>query len=402
MKTLHRLLISLCFVLYGCSVPSGESDLIVLDVTKSYPEKRINLEDMADITYLQLDDRNKEYLFRGGVGVIGSNHLVIANYMNGDILFFTKEGKPDHKFNRKGKGPGEYNQLFRFLYDEARDELYVHEMNKIRIYSSAGEYKQLFPFPEQIWINDYAFLNDRSIILLDARVQATANLAHQRFRDPVSLEEQEKLKAEHLSSFLRISGSDGHIQEYIDVAEDFFNVSLIAYDEKNQPRIGTTPRIIYHTDGLLLHNQETDTVYLYKQDHTLTPFIVQKPSLKSLNPSVYINSVVDRGEYQFIELQTLKVQPSGLLQSTSLVRDKKDGSVYASKIILSDFAGKDIVIDHRTVRPFQNANEGLLTFTVDELREAYDAGRLSGELKSFVEQMEEENENDVLVMLRFK
>ncbi|MDH6359007.1 6-bladed beta-propeller [Parabacteroides sp. PF5-9] len=391
-------------LLSGCINTLDDSQVIALDVAKLYTERDIRLEEIADITYLQLDDRDEKFLFRGNIGAISSTYLIGSDPRSGDILFFTRDGKPKHKFNRKGGGPEEYSQLFTFIYDEEKDELFVHERNKIRVYNSSGEYKRVFSLPPESFVmNDYALLDDRSIVLFDMNLKSKANMRHMRLHEDI--EERQEVINEHESSFIRLSVLDGHVEEYIKVPEDFFGVDLTVLDESSgSPRkiVGRTYHLIRHQEGLLLHNHETDTVYLYKRDHTLVPYMVQTPSVKSLNPGIYINTVVDRGNYQFIELQTLRVKLPGPLLTTHLVRDKKSGAVFTPVITMKDFKGKEMTINRNTVQCIQNANEGLLTFTVDELREAYDAGRLSGELKSFVEQMEEENENDVLVMLRFK
>jgi hypothetical protein len=236
-------------------------------------------------------------------------------------------------------------------------------------------------------------------------IKTKANMIHMRFDEAISQEELEKTSKNHNFSFIRLSTTDSHVEEYIRIPEDFFGVDLTVLDESSgSPRrfTGRTYHILTHKNGLLLHNHETDTVYLYDKDYTLTPYMVQEPSVKSLNPGIYINTVVDRGNYQFIELHTLKIQLPGPLVVTNLVRDKISNTVYTPKIVLSDFMGKEITINRTTIQKTQNPDEGLLTFTVDELRKAHGEGRLSGDLKAFVEQMDEENENDVLAILHFK
>jgi hypothetical protein len=255
-------------------------------------------------------------------------------------------------------------------------------------------------------MNDYALLGDRSVVLFDIDPQTKANVMHMHLYESISGEEPAETDRKPASSFIRLSAIDGHVEEYINVPEDFRGVDLTVANEPGafpQRLIGRTYHIITHKDGLLLHNQETDTIYLYnKEDYTLTPYMVQEPSVKSLSPGIYINTVIDRGNYQFIELHTLKIKLPGPLVTTNLVRDKRNGNINIPRIILNDFKGKEIVIDRTTIQKMQNVEEGLLTFTVDELREAYTANRLSGELKVFTERLDEENENDVLAILRFK
>jgi len=404
MKAFFRIFTGcLIFILLGCSEQSAD-ELIVIDVSKSYPQKEIYLNDIADLSFVQLDDSNPDYLFNGIVRAKTKSYFVVADSRSGDILFFNSEGKPVSKFNHKGNGPGEYRQLAKIIYDEGNDELIANERNKIHIYTLTGEYKHTFSFPKETHINDYAVLNDNSIILYDMLEQNLASMVRLGLKEPskdakkIIIPNEDRLE----SAFARISRKDGRIEEYIKVPEDFWEVELTAAMEDGMKLAAPTPRITVCKDGLLLHNQETDTVYLYGRDHTFTPFMTQVPSVKDINPGVYINTVVDRGNYQFIELHILKIQLPGPLMRSYLVREKSSGKIYEPRIIWNDFEGRNILIDRSVVLGSPNAQEGILSFTVDEITEANGKGKVKGELKKFVEQMNEDNENDVIAVLRFK
>ena len=72
-------------------------DIILLDVSKSYPEKIISLEDIADIKYVQMEVHD-DYLFSPSpinmMHVSSSTIMIHDYYSTHDFLFFTGDGNP--------------------------------------------------------------------------------------------------------------------------------------------------------------------------------------------------------------------------------------------------------------------------------------------------------------------
>lgn len=395
-------------LLMGCnSNQPVDNEIVILDVSKSYPEKEILLSDIADITYVQLDDSNKDFIFSGNIGAVSANYIIGTDVRKGDVLVFSKEGKPITKFNHRGGGPEDYTKLMSIVYDEKANDLYTHDMAKIIVYDLEGDYKRTVSLPKGVSLaNDYVLFDDKSIVMFDSNKKNVAGLLFQRVNNPPTKEEKEDAMNNYPNpSYLKISKIDGGIEDYINVPEDFFGVDLTVLADIGGKAVkapALTFHIITHEDGLLLHNHATDTVFLYGYDDSLTPYMIQSPSVKDLNPGVYINTVVDRGGYQFIDLHILKAKLPGPVVTSQLIRDKATGNVFTSKITLTDYKEKYVTINRNTVKNFGNADEGMIIFTVEELYEALAAGHLSGELKAFVEQIPEDNDNNVLAFLKFK
>ncbi len=93
------------FIITGC-VENKQSvnELIVVDVTKSYPEKELILQDFMDVEYIPLET-NEEFVTQGKVMAIGNEVILIKNWGNdGDLFVFDrKTGKVLRKINRKGQ-----------------------------------------------------------------------------------------------------------------------------------------------------------------------------------------------------------------------------------------------------------------------------------------------------------
>jgi hypothetical protein len=86
-------------VMTGCGGgKQSTDDLISVDVTKSYPEKELILQNFMDVEYITLDDAD-EFITQGVVKDIGKEIILVINRMNdGDIFVFDRStGKGKRK-----------------------------------------------------------------------------------------------------------------------------------------------------------------------------------------------------------------------------------------------------------------------------------------------------------------
>ena len=63
MKALVKLAIVTVLVTSCTSNKQQEGGLLVIDVSKNYPEKEILLTDIADVTYLYLNSDSEDYVY---------------------------------------------------------------------------------------------------------------------------------------------------------------------------------------------------------------------------------------------------------------------------------------------------------------------------------------------------
>jgi len=381
-----------------------KEELAVIDVTKSYPEKEIFLSEIADIAYVQLDEENEDYLFKGHILFVSKNNIIVYNGSNGDVLFFSREGKPKSKFNKKGNGPGEYNYLSvnHVLYNEEKDEFFAYINKNIHVYSSSGDHKRTIPVDPNLQVAEMTLMSDNSILLFDKTSEM--NHVYGEFNkssgDP---EDASKIKELPTTYFTCISGEDGEIQHHIFLPEDF-RVNLTERKDMNGMVVvidGQMNHILTDRRGHLLHYPQTDTIFLLNKSNTLIPVMVQTPSMQVQKPVKFINTFVETRKYQFIQTTTTKAEGMRF-PSTYLVREKKEGNTYLQKILFDEFKSYEISISPLTVSRCHEANEGYISLSVQKLRDAYETNKLEGKLKEFVASMDEERENDVLVFMSFK
>ncbi|MDR1371494.1 MAG: 6-bladed beta-propeller, partial [Dysgonamonadaceae bacterium] len=66
-------------------------DILCFDIDKKYPEKKITLQDIAEVNYISLETNN-EFLCNGIIEFV-SDKIIICNNSDGTILIFDGTGK---------------------------------------------------------------------------------------------------------------------------------------------------------------------------------------------------------------------------------------------------------------------------------------------------------------------
>jgi len=206
------------------------------------------------------------------------------------------------------------------------------------------------------------------------------------------------------SSYYFISKTDGKVLEYISFPGN--EIDLTNRGDNNRS-IENYMRIVNSAAGLFLCNPESDTVFFYGNDKTLTPVFRKIPlASNSKNPKVVMTGFLDTGRYQFIQIQTLlTIDKMRDIKRDEYVKDyiydKQSGEIFRQKMILPDYRGKEFTIEiHRTF--FYGKTTGT-HFELDlyELKQAYKENKLSGQLKELVATLNENTDNNVIVFVRF-
>jgi hypothetical protein len=374
----------------SCSSDSEKNSLPYIDISKDYPEKEILLTDIADITYLCLDSDNNDFLFSGSVNCVTKNTIIVHDYTSGNILFFSKDGRPKSRFNRKGEGPEEYQRAGKVFYDEEVDDVFIYiPLGRfIQVYSYTGEHKRKINFPEKTIINGLISYDDKSFLLYDANMHVKKVMG------------EEELPAEFIdSTFIRISKTNGEVLDYVALTN---NRIILKDDSQGMSIHGLCTRMIKHNEGILLCNPETDTVFLYNKDKALTPVICKQPLVGATDPMVYLNNCIEVDDYQFMEVFTARWEEGASpFPAKYYMRDKKTGEIFLQKFLLPDYKGKKFIFSPR--RTFGDNEYGYyFELELVELMQAYKENRLSGKLKELAASLNEENDNNVIMFVNFK
>ena len=396
-------LYSICFLLtaltYGCSsANSSKKGLPYIDSRKNYPEKELILTDIADVSYLHLNADDRDYLYSGGIRCVTEKTIVVYDNSSHTILFFSKDGKPKSRFNRRGRGGEEYLEADMIRYDETTDDVFVFSTvsrtDYIQVYSSNGKYKRKISIPG-ICIYRVINFDEHSFLVYDLNYYSPKLHEKQKSSPLAGLitHSPSFIFSKYESPFFLISKTDGAIIENIKVPEKdivLLNPEGIPFDPA---------RMIQSPEGVFLCNPDTDTVFLYGKDRSLTPVIYKTPPGIDSYPMVILNNCIDMGRYQFMELVTV-CRENREYPITYYFRDKKSGDIFKQKIVLPDYKGKVFNIgSYRLGYNFENG----VRFNLDlmELKQALRENRLSGELKDLVATLKDDD-NNVFVFVKFK
>ena len=382
MKKLSKSMMIITFfvAIISCADKKQSTNGIIhLDVSKSYPEKIITIEDIADVEYVQMEVHD-DYLFGAIPKYISSSTIVINDYSTHDFLFFTGDGKPKSKFNSYGQGPGEYTFVSIIVYDEVEDKLFVLSRNKILVYSSDGDFYHSLSLPGNVQINRMVNYDKESLLIHNGNDAYNSN-------------------------FVRISKKDASVIEEISIA-GHKDIELLARPETGENTIifiAVTYNIVRYKDGFLLSDNSKDTVFYHERNNELSPVLVRTPPIFEMNPYVYVNSFVEAGDYLFLRRTTVKFDKNarGMMPSNALMINKNDQSVYKQKILLKDYADKEIELCPEIISFSANSGIGFVSLRLAELKEANKENKLSGRLKEMVEASNDDS-NDIFMILYFK
>lgn len=382
--------LALSLVIASCtSNKELQEKLVFIDVTTGYPEKKIELTDIADVSYLHLNSKTDDYLYKGSIDYVTENNILVIDRSQNSVLFFSKEGNPKSHFNRRGQGAEEYSDAASLMYDEANDEVFVSSdfSNHIMVYSSLGEFKRKINLSQVNVNGQMALFDDVSILVYD-NTKLWQSIMQSNAPKEQTID----------STFFLISKLDGTVLDYISLPNknidlSYKDLSNVFIGQVNYGRVRKSP------DGLFLYNPESDTVFHYSKEKHLTPYMHKKPILSNQTPMAVMDICMDAGKYQFIAVYTYR-ETGKSPTPKYYMRNKVTGELFRQKITLADFEGKELYINPRLLNYYEHAYHFELDFA--ELEEAYYKNKLSGELKELVASLLEDGDsNNVFVFADF-
>jgi len=383
-------------VVIGCSSDKQSSDsLPFIDVTKDYPEKEFVLTDIADVTYLHLDTENIDFTYKsffvGSINSFTKSTIVVHDTYSGSVLFFSRDGIPKSRFNRKGQGAEEYNVFANILlYDETMDEVYIFSMHSdfIQVYSSSGEHRRKLILPQSVNLSQMIFFDEQSLLVYDDK----------SFLNMTKKFTGEEHTFKNDSTFILISKTDGEILDYIEMASGTIDVAeTYMINRITSERISasrTVERMIKCTGGLLLCNPENDTIFFFGKDKLLTPVMHKTPLIS--NSKIVLENYIDFGQYQLLSIFQINHND----KKYTYIREKKTGEIYRPKVITPDYKEKEFLFDINNKRFHEN--EYYFELDLIELKQAYRENKLGGKLKELVATLDEDEDNNVFMFVKFR
>ena len=376
----------LLFVLAGCEGNKQSSDdFITVDVTKSYPQKELILQDFMDVEYIALET-NDEFLTQGELLAIGKDIILVKNSIDdGDIFVYDRNGKALRKINRKGQGGEEYIYILGIVLDEDNNEMFInsHSTKKILVYDLYGNFKRSFKHKEgsgSLFYTDIFNYDKDHLICYDEYNEETA--------------------------FVLISKQDGSITKEIKIPfKEKKDAVAIIGDEASGVFVvtpGYYRTIIPFEGDWMLLEISSDTVYTFLPDYSLRPFLVRTPSIQSIDPEVFLVLRLLSDRYYFMETfkNVYDFDTKEGFPKTFFMYDRQEKDFFGYIVYNGDYSTKKEIYLN-VLRPVNHEIDSWQLLEAYQLIESYKKGELNGKLKEIAATLDEDS-NPVIMLVKHK
>lgn len=377
--------IFLVVALLGLASCTGEKNkgesFITVDVTASYPEKDLVLQDFMDVEYVPLETTD-DFVAQGNIAYIGNKMIVATNKRQGDILLFDRAtGKGIRKINHKGFGPEEYIMPFNVVLFEDKNEMFVNDgpTSKIQVYDLEGNYKRTIKYKQGALVSSLIDFDDDYFL-------------SQNVYDPIMQDAGE--------TFIYLSKRDGTMTGIKVPYQKRLSIIMVKInsDKSTQAAIPSNSDFIDpFEDGWILTEPSADTIYMYKADKSLKPFIVRTPSVQSMSPEVFLFPGILTDNYYFMQAVTKEYdfEKNEGMPSTPLVYDVAEQKIYEYTVRNADFEDREENLSKQNVNGKIAFYEALLA---DDLKDAESSGKLKGRLADIAAQLDVEDNPVVMIV----
>ncbi len=397
----------------SCSSPVEEGrTLLSVDITGGYPEKILDLSEIADIEYIQFKSPDTTPIskhFTWNMVVSDNNMILKGGSMDGDVYIFNSRGEYISSFNRMGRSREEYTQLATTAVDFEKQEIAVdrnfmgnnrgQELDDMLIYNFEGYFQRSFNLPDSIIINSKGFFSyDEEHYF----AYCDGNLVMQSyFGDGLK-----PLK----KPYLLISKEDGAIKELDLTVKDRVSDKVITYYKEGNELspVGTrglsVNPFLKAGNNIIISDFALDTVYNYRDDKLTPIFTWDRINVKedktylggvyACSDDYYFLTTVEKPEDEIINDEGGEHVPE---EYNYLYIDRSNNEVYSCLLELPDIKG------FKLTNSSNRLMDGVIYVVFDafELIEMNERGELSGKLKELADNLDEEG-NPVLVVIKFK
>ena len=393
---IYTLLLFFLFFLWGCNNQPQklcDSTLPILDYNQEYPEKKIDIHEIADIEYIPLETTEESVITTGWQNYISDEYIITKDIDR--VHVFNRNGKHVHSFDHTGSGPNEYYHISELCVDFNKKEIYISDTKKIQVYSFTGEWiRTICSIPKGI-IPEFTYNYNKQYLI-------THNVFHDYFnieklpvdKKPYYLIDKETGKFTPLPLAVEKRVSRVVKKEIKNISE---NVA-----QRIVEKILIEP-ILANGSEILIADFGLDTLFSYKNG-LLTPITVQYPSVHNSNPPIVIAPYFYTDQFFIFKPIEMKYEPKYVLKPMDdaplMMWNRKNNNLYRIKLFDSKRPEKNINWSMKRVQ-FDNPNHVRLLYAADQLYEEYQEGKLKGELKEIASRLKEDD-NWVMVICKIK
>lgn len=366
-----------------------EQGLVTLDVTKDYPEKKIVLQDLADVKYIPLETK-KNALLPNSAGCLGyvSDSLIVVRTSDNEIVLFNGDGSVRSSFRHVGQGSKEYQYIIGMAVDPKAQEIFIVDYllkYRMQVYSFTGQYKRTLPIPYKMILNSLQDFSADCLLACDMDVnQGISNRA---------------------KPYMLLSKKTGEIVKELDIHfTKRMSNRLSKPFGKNQTisaALAYDP-IVRCEDSYVIGDLSADTIYTYTPQGILSPMLVRTPPVLSMETPKVICPDFKTGSYFFFDLVDFDFdfEARSGFSSKYMVYDYAAGKPYVCKLVNRDCEELSCGLGGGShTNTVWNTTCYLIPSS--DLVEQSEAGKVHGPLKE-IATGRTDDDNPVLVIVRFK
>lgn len=366
-----------------------EQGLVTLDVTKDYPERKIVLQDLADVKYIPLETK-KNALLPNSAGCLGyvSDSLIVARTSDNEIVLFNGDGSVRSSFRHVGQGSKEYQYIIGMAVDPKAQEIFIVDYllkYRMQVYSFTGQYKRTLPIPYKMILNSLQDFSADCLLACDMDVnQGISNRA---------------------KPYMLLSKKTGEIVKELDIhfTKRMSNRMSKPFGENQtiSAALGYDP-IVRCEDSYVIGDLSADTIYTYTPQGVLSPMLVRTPPVLSMETPKVLLPDYRAGSYFFFYLVDFEFdfETRTGFPDKYMVYDYAAGKTYVCKLVNRDCEEQEIQLGDGGVTN-KAWNTACYTIPSSMLIEQSEAGKVHGLLKE-IAAGRTDDDNPVLVIVRFK
>ena len=361
----------------------ADSTLPVLDLSKDYPEIKVDIHELGEVEYIPLETTDESIMMVGLYHYISNDYIIVQDL--GVMQIFDRKGKHITRFDHTGPGPKEYHYIHGCKADFKTKELYIYDPKKIQVYSFSGEWiRTVGNIPEGIRPEFTFDYNEKYLI--------THNVFHDYWnfeKLPVDLTPYyliDKQTGEFIPLPLTVKNRISRIvhKEIKDISE---NVAQPIVE-----KILINPMLANGSD-ILIADFGLDTLYSYKNDR-LTPIAVQYPSAHSTNPPVVIAPFFYTDQFLIFKPVEIRYDSKYALQPLDdaplMMWNRKTNEIYRIQLYDSNRPNRKLKNTMEGMQ-LENPNQIFIAHYADKLCTDNEEGKLKGKLKEVASKLTEED-----------
>ncbi len=364
------------------------SELLVADKNVDCPTQEIYLEDIADVDYIPLvttdsilvNDYPPESVTPEGIAVRGGQP--------GELLLLDPTGqKLVGRVCRCGQGPEEYTVIYRCVVDWQRCEVYIADYTHLKAYDFAGNYLRTLLTKEEIPMLDIRNLNADQ--LLCARERENCETPYR--------------------PYFTLSKADGRVDTLTSIELPRFiasNRTVLSNDGRSYNAHAFLPLLVGCADRMWLTALALDTIFQINPDRSLLPVMapLRAPTRDEEAPLLHFRGINDRYVWLSWVRRNVTVQlehmEAGMREDLKIYMYDRKAQTWCEPAYRcrawSGFEPRYIFTDPL---PY---GYGLVMLNAMDLVEAYQNDELADERLREIASTLREDDNPVLMRLKFK